>query len=176
MRQGLLSFMDFVREPGTIVRLRTDTSVAIEVINGGSSRSPALMDEFRRVHAVCIHPGVPIRAEYIPSALKLSADRLSRTRDSTVWPLSRPAFLDLDRRYGPLTIDLFATAENACCGGLFYKFPSPGGTGVDDMSVDWRGDNAWANPPFNLVGLVIDKIVREGASVTLVAPRWEAQP
>lgn len=52
MRQGLLSFMDFVREPGTIVRLRTDTSVAIEVINGGSSRSPALMDEFRCVHAI----------------------------------------------------------------------------------------------------------------------------
>eukprot|EP00170_Pyropia_yezoensis_P002933 contig_12294_g2940 len=41
------------------------------------------------------------------------ADRLSRTRDSTDWALSRENFLRLDDLYGPHTVDLFATEESA---------------------------------------------------------------
>lgn len=158
------------------MRLRTDSRVATEVINSGSSRSPALMRELRRLHAVTTALGVTLRAEYLPSALNLWADRLSRTRDSTDWALARPAFERLERLYGPHTVDLFATAENAQCGRFYSKFPAPGGAGVDAMRFSWRGDNAWANPPFNLIGPVVDKIVREDATVTLVAPYWPAQP
>lgn len=43
VRLGLLSFVDFLRSPSTIIRLRTDSRVAMEVINSGSSTSPPLM-------------------------------------------------------------------------------------------------------------------------------------
>lgn len=175
VRLGLLSFVDFLREPATIVRLRTDSRVAMEVINSGSSRSPALMQELRRLHKVATALGVTLRAEYLPSALNMWADRLSRTRDSTDWTLARPAFERLEGLYGPHTVDLFASAENAQCGRFQSKLPAPGGAGVDAMRISWRGDNAWANPPFNLVGPLVDKIVREDAAVTLVAPYWPAQ-
>lgn len=108
--------------------------------------------------------------------LYLWADRLSRTRDSTDWALARPAFERLEGLYGPQTVDLFAMAENAQCGRFYSKLPAPGGAGVDAMRISSRSDNAWANPPFNLLGLVVDKIVREDAAVTLVAPFWPAQP
>lgn len=176
VRLGLLSFVDFLREPATIVRLRTDSRVAMEVINSGSSRSPALMWELRRLHTVATALGVTLRAEYLPSALNLWADRLSRTRDSTDWTLSRHSFERLERLYGPHTVDLFATAENTQCGRFHSKLPAPGGAGVDAMRFSWRGDNAWANPPFNLIGPVVDKAVRESAAVTLVSPYWPAQP
>lgn len=47
---------------------------------------------------------------------------------------------------------------------------------MDALSHDWTGDNCWANPPFQLMGSVVDKILRTGARVTLVAPIWRAQP
>lgn len=134
------------------------------------------MRELRRLHTVATALGVTLRAEYLPSALNLWADRLSRTRDSTDWTLSRHSFERLERLYGPHTVDLFATAENTQCGRFYSKLPAPGGAGVDAMRFSWRGDNAWANPPFNLIGPVVDKAVREGAAVTLVAPYWPAQP
>lgn len=176
VRLGLLPFVDFLRQPETIIRLRTDSLVTMHVINTGSSRSDALMRELRRLHRVCLALGVTIRAEYIPSALNLWADRLSRTADSTDWSLRRSTFLEYERMYGPHTVDLFATAEDKQCGRFFSRFPSPGGGGVDAMRQNWRLENGWANPPFNLVGPVVTKIVEQGAAVTLVAPHWPSQP
>lgn len=176
VRLGLLSFVHFLREPGTIIRLRTDSRVAMEVVNSGTSRSPALMRELRRLHTVCTALGVTLRAEYLPSALNLWADRLSRTRDSTDWTLPRDVFLAFNELYGAYTVDLFATAENAQCGRFFSKFPAPGGAGVDALRAPWGAENARVNPPFNLIGPVIEKIVADGGAASLVAPHWPAQP
>lgn len=176
VRLGLLSFVDFLRQPETIVRLKVDSMVAMHTINALSSRSEAVMNELRRLHAVCKHLGVTLRAEYLPSALNLWADRLSRTRDSTDWSLRVAAFRYLDGLYGPHTIDLFASAENKKCGRYYSKLPAPYSCGVDAMAHSWASENAWANPPFNLIGPVVQKIIRDRATVTLVAPRWRSQP
>lgn len=125
---------------------------------------------------VCAALGVTLRAEYLPSALNCWADRLSRTPGSTDWSLSQRGFERLERRFGPHTLDLFATAENTNCGRFYSLLPSPGAAAVDAMQQPWTDDNCWCNPPFNLLGPVVHKIVRSHAQVTLVAPRWEAQP
>eukprot|EP00170_Pyropia_yezoensis_P005554 contig_22552_g5569 len=176
LRLGLPSFVAVLREPGTIIRLRKDSRVAMEVINSVSSRSPALMKELRRLHAVCTSSGVMVRVEYPPSALNLWADRLSRTKDSTDWTLSRTAFLAQEAFYGPHTVGIFETAENAQCGRFYFKFPSLGGAGVDALRLPWAAENGWANSQFNLVGPVVDKTSREKAALSLVAPHWPAQP
>lgn len=48
--------------------------------------------------------------------------------------------------------------------------------GENVLYYDWTGDNAWANPPFQLMGGVVHNIIQSGASVTLFAPVWRAQP
>lgn len=48
--------------------------------------------------------------------------------------------------------------------------------GVNALKHDGRGENGWANPPFNLVSAVVDKAIRSGCALTLVVPRWRAQP
>lgn len=176
VRLGLLSFADFLLQPDTVVRLKVDSQVVMGAMNAMSSGSEAVMAELCRLHKLCTHLGVTLRAEYLPSALNMWADRLSRTADSTDWCLTRAAFRSLDDVFGPLTVDLFASAESAKCGRFYCKLPSPGGSGVDAMNRSWANENAWANPPFNLVGPTVAKIVRDKATVTLVAPRWRAQP
>eukprot|EP00170_Pyropia_yezoensis_P006587 contig_26870_g6608 len=169
VRLGLLSFVHFLREPGTIIRLRTDSRVAMEVANSGTSRSPELMRELRKLHMVCQALGVTLRAEYLQSALNLWADRLSRTRDSTDWTLPRDVFLAFNELYRAHTVDLFTTTQNAQCGRFFSKFPAPGGAGVDALRAPWGAENAWVNPPFNLSGPVVEKIVADGGAATLGA-------
>lgn len=176
VRLGLLSFVDLLKDPHTLVRLKTDSQVVMHVVNNGSSRSKAVMAELRRLRAVCDSLGVSLRAEYLPSAVNRWADSLSRARDSTDWSLSDAGFARLEAQWGPHTLDLFATAENAKCGRFFSRHAAPGSSGVDAMNQSWLKENCWCNPPFNLLGPVVRKIVTTGARATLVAPRWEAQP
>jgi len=82
----------------------------------------------------------------------------------------------LEAKYGPHTLDLFATDLTTRCGRFFSRVAAPNSSGVNAMDHDWTADNCWANPPFNLVGPVVHRIIQTAARVTLVAPHWEAQP
>eukprot|EP00170_Pyropia_yezoensis_P007380 contig_30246_g7403 len=175
VRLGLLSFVDFLKQPETIFRLVTDSRVVMLVVNIRRSRSTAVMRELRRLREVCEALGVMLRAEYLPRALNLSADSLSRATDSTDRSLRDATFRRLDAAYGPHTIDLCATAENAKCARFCSKQASPGSTGVDALLRDWRRENGWCNPQFKLLLPVVRKIIQQDASVTLVAPVWPAK-
>lgn len=161
---------------GTILRLRTDSMVALGVIRTGSSRSPILMDEMRRLYDLCMEMGVELRVEHVSSVLNAWADRLSRVHDTTDWTLAPTSFLHLDARYGSHTVDLFASDLNKRCPRFYSRWHSPGALGTNAFAHSWVGENGWANPPFHLVGAVVHNIVATGATVTLVAPEWRAQP
>lgn len=175
VRLGLLSFVNFLKDPTTLVRLKTDSQVVMHVVNNGSSKSKAVMAELRRLHTTCKALGVTLRAEYLPSAVNMWADKLSRATDSTDWSLSAAAFARLDRAYGPHTLDLFATAENAKCGRFLSRLAAPGSCGYDAMHHSWLGENCWINPPFNLVGPAVRRLIDTGAQGTLIAPVWDGQ-
>jgi len=162
--------------PGTIIRLRTDSMVALGVLNAQSSRSLVLMEEMRALHALCREMDVDLRAEHLSSALNEWADRLSREQDSTDWTLRCTTFSSFNAVYGPHSVDLFATDLNKQCDRFYSRWATPGALGINALAHDWTGENAWANPPFHLLGPVVHKIVASNATVTLIAPEWRAQP
>lgn len=162
--------------PGTIIRLRTDSMVALGVINATSSRSPVLMNEYRALHELCTEMDVELRVEHVSSALNEWADRLSRENDSTDWTLLDATWGALEAEYGPHTVDLFATDINARYRRFYTRRAAPGALGTNALTYDWAGENGWANPPFHLVGPVVSKIISDKATVTLIAPAWRAQP
>jgi len=161
---------------GTVIRLRTDSMVALGVLEAGSSRSPVLMAQYRALHELCDAMRVELRVEHISSVLNDWADRLSRENDSTDWTLSSAAFQQLEQRYGPHSVDLFATELSTRCLRFYARRHCPGAIGINALRHPWAGENAWANPPFHLVGAVVYRIVATRATVTLVAPVWRAQP
>lgn len=177
VRLSLQSFVGLLRaEADTIVRLMINFLVGVHVINNGTPRSAALMQELRFLHAWCERHGVHLRASHVPSAVNFAADRLSRAADRTNWSLSDAAFHRLGAEYGPHTLDLFATSRNRKCRRYYSATADPRTAGVDALSHDWAGENCRANPPFQLMRAVVDKIVRTRATVTLIAPVWKAQP
>lgn len=172
---ALRSFRQHI-PPGTIIRLRTDSMVALGVIKATSSRSPVLMNEYRELHDLCATMDVELRVEHVSSALNEWADRLSRENDSTDWSLRHQTWTELEQEYGPHSVDLFATDVHKRCPRFYARHACPGALGVNALRHEWAGENAWANPPFHMMGAVVAKIIASGAAVTLVAPAWHAQP
>ena len=172
---ALRSFQSLI-PAGTVIRLRTDSMVALGVLAAGSSRSPVLMDQYRDLYELCETMRVELRVEHISSVLNDWADRLSRENDSTEWTLGVAVFRRLEARYGPHTVDLFATELTTRCPRFFSRRHCPGAAGVNALRQPWAQENAWANPPFHLVGAVVYRIVATRATVTLIAPVWRAQP
>ena len=75
-------------------------------------------------------------------------------------------------------IDLFASYRH-------HQLPRYYSAYVDDMAA--LGHNAfayvwdpgvclYANPPWTLIGMVLDKIARDGSRVLLVTPHWQEAP
>lgn len=176
MRLSLESFRHFLTRRDTWVLLKSDSTVTVGAVNHMASRSAVLMRELRRLHESCASWGLSIRAEYLPSSVNAYADRLSRESDSTDWALCAEAYAYLERRFGPHTLDLFATHLNAKCGRFYSRRWTPGCTGTDALHHEWVGENFYANPPFNLMPAVVAKAISDGTKLTLFAPRWEAQP
>lgn len=161
---------------GSIIRLRTDSMVALGVMRAGSSRSPVLMNEMRDLYETFVAMAVELRIEHVSSALNKWADRLSREHGSTDWTLRPATFSALDNQYGPPSIDLFASTQSARCPRFYSRCMCPGALATSAFLHRWAGENAWANPPFHLVGAVASKALRTNATVTLIVPVWRAQP
>jgi len=176
VRMALESFRQFLTERDTWLLIKSDSTVTVGVMNSLSSKSRALMRELRRLHELCEQWGLSLRAEHLPSAVNAYADKLSRQNDSTDWSLPVRTFEEMERRFGPHTVDLFASNLNTRCGRFYSRVWSPGCAGIRALQHDWRSENCWANPPFHLVGAVVDKAIRSGCQLPLVAPRWPAQP
>lgn len=81
VRLSLTSFMHLIKTAKEdVVRLYTDNTVTMYVVNAMMSKSKTLMRELRLLHALLWRHGVRLDAQYLPSALNLYADRLSRSR------------------------------------------------------------------------------------------------
>lgn len=134
--------------------------VTVGAVNAMASTSPTIMAELRRSHALCHWWGISIKAEYkaeyLPSAVNVYADRLSREHDSISWTLAASEFKELDKRLGPHTVDWFATHLSARCGRFYSRDWTPGCSGVRALGQDWTGEKDWANPAFNLLPMVVD--------------------
>jgi len=108
IRYSLLS-LSAAFSSGDVLRIVTDSQVALNVVNALSARSPALCAELRRFRAVSQQLGVTLEAEWIPTAQNVWADKLGRARDSKDWTLGQTYFDSLDSAYGPHTVDRFAS-------------------------------------------------------------------
>lgn len=148
----------------------------MHVINSFSSRSPALMRELRKLHAVVKKFGLTLRADWLPSVANVCADLLSRRRDRDDWRVSSVWYDQLCNRFGNHTVDRFASPTNTRCPQFNSLVLCPGTEAVHAFTVHWGGsDNNWISPPFSQAGRVVDKVVADGATATVILPVWTAQ-
>ena len=171
---GLISLREFLRNK--TVQICSDNITTIAFINqmGGSIKELDLVA--RQIHQQAIDMNTKIIATYISGVQNWQADQLSRLESTYEWKLHPNLFRLIDNYWGPHDIDRFAsmmTAQIPIYNSLYWD---PLTSGVDALAQkDWRSYNNYVNAPFGLIHKVLDTVVQQQASATIIAPFWPGQ-
>ena len=160
------------------ILLRIDNTSAISYINkAGGIQFPHLSELSRNIWKWCEERKLWIFASYIPSGKNVEADTASRLLNiDTEWELNNTNFEIINKKFGPFTIDLFASRLNKKCNRFCSRFPHPDATVVDAFTMSWKGEKFYAFPPFALILRILRKIIINKAEGVLVVPLWPSQP
>ena len=115
------------------VKIFTDNQGAARIVAIGSSKinlQALAMDIFN----LCLVNSIILEAQWIPRSLNERADFLSRFVDKDDWSVNPSVFRVIDAKWGPHTIDRFASHYNAQVPRFNSKFSSPGCSGVDALA------------------------------------------
>jgi hypothetical protein len=177
VRLALLSFADKLQD--RCVLLREDNTVTEAVIRNHTSRSHAVLEEYRQLWAAADRLNVTFKVIRVASADNL-ADAPSRGSDRSASRLHPRLFAMLQQKWGPFQVDLFATWITAqpAVPWFFSKHRCPGTHGVDAFLQDWSGLRCFGSPPYSADFMlqVVQKVAEEKlAEVVLVVPDWPSQ-
>lgn len=145
-----LSLEEFVEHclirDGEIIRLFTDNQVVAQVVTAMCSKSEMIMAELRRLHQFLKDHGVALQMRFLPSALNLFADRLSRRR-----------------RYNDYLPRLEIIPEHWWTGESEH-----------DFKESWR-NVLYLRPPLEYLPTVPRKILKDCFEGVLLVPYWPRQ-
>ena len=127
-----------------------------------------------RILTWCPRKQVTLKARHIPGRLNMVADKLSRLGQTiqTEWSLLPEVFEAICSRWHRPQIDLLATRFNnklplfvsPVCGPLAL---------VDALSLPWEDLDAYAFPPVDILGKVVEKLQDYPCQrISLIAPVW----
>ena len=148
-----------------------------EYVTGGSP-CPALQRLALQLFDAQLAGSFTLQAVWRPREENVRADFLSRVAGMLLhsYRLRPSLFRWLDERWGPHTIDRFASADTCqplappYTGRFCSLFFHPEATWVDAYSVPWHGENNWLFPPVPEIGRVVAHLLATGAAGTIVVP------
>jgi hypothetical protein len=88
--------------------------------------------------------------------------------------MTREFFSILEDKWGPHTVDRFASHENFKINKFNSRNWTPDTAGVDSFAFDWRGENNLLVPPIYLIPRVIRYCLLLKAKATLIVPAWRS--
>lgn len=175
---GFLTLKSFCEHSkGIHIRLEMDNMTSVTYINSLGGRKTDLNDLAREIWLWARERQIWISAVHLPGTLNGQADAASR-KDYALegeWMLNPCVFQQIQTHTGEFHVDLFATRINAQCQVYLAWKPDPGAKGLDSLKHRWNFNNMYAFPPFSLIAVVLQKILRETTTVWLIAPLWPGQ-
>ena len=105
----------------------------------------------------------------------MRANCLSRgswKHDHTDIHLEPKVFEIIDRRYGPHSLDLFATQDNRLLNRYVLWRRDPSAVAVDSFMFLLKGENLYNFPLVTCVPRLLREVLHQKVTVTLVVPDW----
>lgn len=171
---SLNAFLDQLQ--GRSVLLWEDNMTVVHVLTNRTTRSPELMHLLRRVWLLLDSAGISLVVRHIDTKLNVLADALSRGSPMDELVLRPAAWASLERRFGPHSIDRYASASNARLPRFNTLLPDARGEGAGALAQNWMGENNYIFPPATELPRIAQLLHEQpGISCTIVAPYWPAQ-
>ena len=133
--------------PQLVMILSDNTSAVSHINKMGGTRSQQLVSLARTVWEWCLLHQITLQAQHLPGVLNWTADFLSRhLTDRSDWILEEQVFTVLNRWWGPLDVDLFATRFSARLPRFYSWKPDPEAEATDAFVQQWRSIQGFAHP------------------------------
>jgi hypothetical protein len=176
---AFLSLQAFAKHKTRIaIHIKVDNMTALAYLLRMGGTKSALMNQITRdIWDWCSTRDITLSAEHIPGVDNMAADWESRhVTDASDWQLNQDIFRQLQARLGTADVDLFASRLNHQIHRYVSWRSDPLAWATDAFQIRWTELNAYLFPPFSLIGRCLAKIRKDKATVTIVAPIWQAQP
>lgn len=155
------------------VGIQSDNQTTVyNLVGQGRSRIPAILELTKQIHFLAHHRKIRLEVSYIPGKQNIQADRASRVFPSGKddYTLNQRTFEELNQKFGPLTLDLFANADNK-------KVRNFVDLERNAFQQKWPEKGAYAFSPWILIHRIINKVQRDQVKqITVVTPDWPRQP
>ena len=160
---------------GKEVLHRTDNMNTVRIMTVGS-RKCDLHHEAIQIYKLCQENNIRLSVEWVSRDENEQADALSRTEDANDYSLDPAVFEHLDKRWGPHTVDRFASVQTKLLPRFCSRFLNPGCEAVDAFTVNWKDENNWIFPPPYLIPRVLQHMARGKEHGTIIVPEWQSAP
>ncbi|MEW8546455.1 MAG: reverse transcriptase domain-containing protein [Candidatus Thiodiazotropha sp.] len=157
------------------VKVYSDNKNVTPVLQTGS-RKTELQEIACEVHEICQKYNIEIISEWIPRSKNEIADILSKCGDSDDWSIQNWVFEEINTKWGPHTVDRFASHMNTKCVRFNSKYWVPRTEGINGLDQQWFGEINWLVPPPCLITACIKKLHKENSRATLIVPEWPSAP
>jgi len=165
---------------GSHILVATDNTTVKSYINRqGGTRSWSLMKETVALFQSIMSNQWTIKARHIAGKLNVLADQLSRKDQAiqTEWTLNPQVVEMIFTKWGRPLIDLCATTLNTQCQLYVSPVPDPQALGVDCLSMDFQGLEAYVFPPHQILQKILQKFISAShCRLIVVAPWWPQRP
>ncbi len=171
IEEGLKAFVPKLQSKSVL--WYTDNLGGTSVVKRGSMKQ-VLNPIARQITEVCRSNNIQLSVKWICRTENTVADALSRFIDMDDWAISDQLFQILDERWGPHTVDRFATNLNTKLCRFNSRFAAPNCERVDVFSVSWAQENNWIVAPPSKVPKAIVHLCDSGTEGTFVLPKWRS--
>ena len=138
-------------------KLYADNKAVTFITDFGSNNSH--LDEIAKdIFCFTSAQGIRLSVEWISRTLNQRADYYSKIVDYDDWCVFSNYFRNVDSRWGPFTVDCFASYANAKLSRFYSRFYNPNTLGVDALNYSWEGENCWLVPSVYLITQVIEHL------------------
>lgn len=176
LKAAFLALQAFVKDQShKVVLLKLDNTTAATYVNKmGGTHSVPLMSLALEMWTWCLQRAILISAQHVPGKENTIADTESRVfLDSSDWRLDPQILAPF---LANCNTDLFASRFTAQLPQYISWRPDPGAFHIDALTLHWKPLRGYAFPPFNLIPVVLNKVIQDRVDLVLVAPVWQAQP
>ena len=125
-----------------------------------------------KVFDICKGYNIKLAVGWIPRESNQYADYISKVVDHDDWRVSPSLFRYIERKWGPHTVDRFASSSNSKLRRFNSKYLCPNTECVNAFSVSWARENNFLAPPVSYIPKVLAHMKSCRATGTLVAPFW----
>jgi hypothetical protein len=126
---------------------------------------------------LCVERRIDLRPEWIPRDENQLADYLFKVRDSYDFGLSSEAFAFISSRFGPPSVDRFASQHNTKLPRFNAFYWCPQAEACNAFTQDWGADGrSYCFPPPHLVARTLQHARACRARITLVVLGWRTAP